>query len=158
MPLDVDGGLRMKGEDVHAQIGVLGDVALRLHHHQVYVERRVGEPPEGPDQRRTEGQVRHESAIHDVDVQPLRAARQRRLHLLAQPAEVGGEQAGRDTDRHQDAFLVTTRSTRRSARGPSAGRRALLDDDAFRPSRDDSARGGPDEEADGLDPLAGLGQ
>ena len=122
LPLHVDGGLGMEGEAVGAGVGVLVDVALRPLHHQVHVERAVGDPAEGPDHRRAEGEVRDEVPVHHVHVDPVRAAGERGVHLLAQPAEVGAQDAGCDDRIH--GVLVRVRSTRlrRGSRTPGDGR------------------------------------
>ena len=98
--LHVDGGLGVEGEDAGPEVGVLLDVALRLHHHQVHVERRVGEPSQRLEQRGPEREVGDEPSVHHVDVEPLGAAGQHDLDLLPQAAEVGAEQTGSDANRH----------------------------------------------------------
>ena len=61
--------------------------------------RALGEGTERGDDERTHADVRHEVAVHDVDVQPAHARRERVLHLLTEAAEIGGEDRGRDLDR-----------------------------------------------------------
>ena len=52
-------------------------------------------PPERRDDRRTDGHVGHEVAVHDVDVEPV--GRGGHLsHLFGQGAEVRGEERRRD--------------------------------------------------------------
>ena len=43
-----------------------------------------------------EGEVGHEVAVHDVDMDPVGAGRVDGAHLLAKPREVGGEDGGGD--------------------------------------------------------------
>src|SRR4030095_15620274 len=117
------GRLGMEGKDRGAQIGVLHDEALRFLDHQVHVERRVGELPQGAKHRRAEGQVGHKPAVHHIDVKPLGSAGQCGLDLFLQPSEVGAEQAGGDPHRHGEAFRERIRSTLppRELKVPGAG-------------------------------------
>ena len=111
VPLHMDRRLRMEGEHAHAEVGVLGDVPLRLHHHEVHIEGRVGELPERLDERGPKREVGDEAPIHHIDVQPLRATGQGRFDLFTELSEIGREETGRDSDSHQ-LFPATMRSTR----------------------------------------------
>jgi hypothetical protein len=55
--------------------GEVLEVAFRLDDHQVHVERLRGRAAHRLDERRTEGDVRHEPSVHDVDVDPVGAGR-----------------------------------------------------------------------------------
>ena len=137
-------GLGVEGEDVGARVGVLGDVLLRPLDHQVDVEGTVGEPPERPDHRRAEREVGHEVPVHHVDVDPLGAAGDGLLELLAQPAEVGAQHARRDPRAHRPPAggPLTTRSIR-EPRGrplPGEGRVAMTTPGSGPPPRTVSTR------------------
>ena len=73
----------------------------------------VGDPAERADDRRAEGQIGNEVPVHDVHVDPLRAAGDGALDLLAQPAEIGAQDAGGDAhaSRRPPGPRLTTRST-----------------------------------------------
>ena len=58
------------------------------------VQRQVGRPVQAAHDRQADRQVRDEVAVHDVDVQPVGV--RHRLGLVAEPGEVGGEDARRD--------------------------------------------------------------
>ena len=74
-------------------------MALGALDHQMDVEQdvEVAQPRHG---LRAHRQRRHEVAVHDVDVDDLRAGVDDRLHLLAQAPEVGGQDRGGDAARH----------------------------------------------------------
>src|SRR5207244_13351750 len=71
--LHVDRRLRMEGEDRcpggHERL----EVALGLDHHQMHVDGFVGEPPQRRDHVGPEREVRHETPVHHVHMQPVGA-------------------------------------------------------------------------------------
>jgi hypothetical protein len=62
--------------------------------HQVHFDEQLGHGPKTFDDDRAHAEVRHEMAIHDIDVQPFHAGGFGFRDLLAQPAEIGGEDGG----------------------------------------------------------------
>ncbi len=64
--------------------------------HQVAVERQLRVRSHRVDHHRTHGDVAHEVAVHDVQVDRVHAAGIGAAHLLAQPGEVGVQDAGAD--------------------------------------------------------------
>ena len=62
----------------------------------MHVERRVGLCAKRLDDWWTERQIRHEVAVHHVEVDKVSAALYGLQDLLAKPPEVGGEYRGRD--------------------------------------------------------------
>src|SRR5437588_652372 len=128
--------------DVHRRLGVEREhrrarrregleVALRLEHHQVHVDRLVREPAQCFDHVGTEREIRHEPSVHHVDVQPIGARRQYLTHLLREAREIGRQDAGRDADAvhsfdHHGLRATTTSTTvPGAARVPAAGRCAI---------------------------------
>ncbi len=91
-------GLRMHEEVVGAGLGEGGDERIDRRDHQVHVERQPAVPAQALQHRWAEADIRHEMSVHDVEMQPIRAGRLDRRHLLAQPGEIGREQAWRDGD------------------------------------------------------------
>ena len=81
--LDVHGNHRRAG--LHERL----DVAIGLVDHQVDVERDPGDALERADDRRPDGDVRHEMAVHDVDMNEVGAAALRRGDGVAERGEVG---------------------------------------------------------------------
>ena len=100
LALHVHGGLGVKGEHVRSGVRVLGDVLLGALHHEVDVQRPVGQPAERPDERSAERQVRDEVPVHDVHVDPLGAALNRLGDLLPEASQIGAEHARRDARAH----------------------------------------------------------
>ena len=75
------------------------DVALRLDDHQVRVERQRRQLAQVADDLRPPGDVRNEAAVHDVEMQVVRAGRFDDGDLLGDAREVGREQRRRDERR-----------------------------------------------------------
>src|SRR3989475_438196 len=63
----------MEGEDGGAGGHERLEVALGLDHHQMHVDGFVGEPPQRRDHVGTEREVRHETPVHHVHMQPVGA-------------------------------------------------------------------------------------
>src|SRR5262249_866105 len=74
-------------------------VELRLLDHQVTVERQPAVGAAGLHDRRADGEIRHEVAVHDIEVKQIRARFDGR-DLLSESAEVGPKQRGGDADGH----------------------------------------------------------
>ena len=92
----------MDGDAVGAGLGEGLEIGIHRRDHQVGVEsiRRVR--PHAPDEIRAEGDVRHEMAVHHVEMDPVGAGRVDGADLLAQPGEVGGQDRGGDDKRTRD--------------------------------------------------------
>ena len=93
--LDVHGNHRRAG------LGERLEVAIGLFDHQVDVERDPGDALERADDRRADGDVRHEVAVHDVDVNEVGAAALRRGDGAAERGEVGRQDGWGNLDRHR---------------------------------------------------------
>jgi hypothetical protein len=50
------------------------EIVFRIHDHQMHVDRHLREFAARFDDLRAERQIRHEDAVHDIDVQPVGAA------------------------------------------------------------------------------------
>ena len=64
--------------DVHRDHGGAGgrerlDVPIGIRDHQVNIERHGGHAPDRRNDRRPDGNVRHEVAVHDIDVNEIGA-------------------------------------------------------------------------------------
>ena len=81
----------MEREDGGARVGEWLNKPLRLDDHEVHVERQRGAPAHRLDDLRAEREIRHELAIHDVDVNPVGAAGLAHRDLVAQASEVGAQ-------------------------------------------------------------------
>ena len=91
-------GLRMHQDVVGPGIGERRDERIDRRDHQMHVERQCGVRAQALQDRRAEADVRHEMAVHHVEMQPVGARRLDRRHLVAQSGEIGGEEAWRDGD------------------------------------------------------------
>ncbi len=94
--VEMRAGLGVDGQDVGAGLGKGGQVGIDRGDHQVDVERRPDMRPDGFDQRRAEGDVRHEMPVHDVDMHPVGALVLDGAALGAEGGKVGGQDRGRD--------------------------------------------------------------
>ena len=83
--LDVNQEGRRAGlcEGLHISLGVLD--------HQVRFQRELRDTLEGPNDQRSNRDVRNEVAIHHIDMDPIGTRRLRLLDLLAKARKVGRE-------------------------------------------------------------------
>ena len=103
--IQVHAGFLMDGDPVGAGFGEGGDEVVGILDHQVAVERHVADGfAERGDDRRADGDVGDEVAVHDVDVKNGAAAVDGGLRLSAELREVGGENRGCEFD--QRALLA----------------------------------------------------
>mmetsp|Transcript_15097 Transcript_15097/g.63516 ORF Transcript_15097/g.63516 Transcript_15097/m.63516 type:complete len:252 (-) Transcript_15097:8-763(-) len=97
-PIAQHGGgfVHLDVEGEHMSPGVLEglDVVPGVGHHQVAVEESVGVLGEALHHRGAEGEVRDEVSVHDVQVEPVRAAVDDLHGLVRHAGEVGSEKGG----------------------------------------------------------------
>ena len=91
------GRLGVEGHREGAELGVAGSPAIDVGDHEVHVERNRRDRLQPLHHLRTEGQVRHEVVVHDVDVHRVGGGDPR--HLGLEVREVGGEDARVDAAR-----------------------------------------------------------
>ena len=120
--VQVGAGLGVHDDDLAAGLDVLVHQLVGVHHHQVRLEGDVDVRPTGLDHVGPEGQVRHEHAVHHVELDPVDAGLLERDALLAEPGEVGRQDRRGDLDvsgAHRVTFCArpVARSGRRSRRG-----------------------------------------
>src|SRR5919109_3741864 len=97
------------------------EVLLGLDDHQMDVQGKRSQLAHSLYYLRTEGKVRHEAPVHDVNVDPVRACFRDHRDLVAQPREVGAQNRRRDSDAHGRPETVSvTRLPAPTAR-PTAG-------------------------------------
>ncbi len=105
-------GLGMDGEDVRPRLGEGLEEGIDRRDHEMDVERLGAVRPERLHHRRADGQIGHEMAVHDVDVDPVRSRLVDGAHLLAEPGEVGREDGGGDADGLLHARTLTLPESR----------------------------------------------
>src|SRR5204862_705177 len=98
LALHVDRSFGVEGKHGCSRGGERVDVVLGLDHHQVHIDRFVGQLAERLDHIRAERDVRYEPSVHHIDVQPIRAGLENLSDLVLQSREIGGQAAGRDAD------------------------------------------------------------
>jgi hypothetical protein len=94
---EVFAAFHVDGDDVGARLGKGRDELLRGLNHQMDVHQRAGfvdQRGHGPDQVRTEGDVRDEFPVHHIQVDILCAAFQRQSHLFSQTKKIGVQDGG----------------------------------------------------------------
>src|SRR5574344_1780778 len=108
--MDVDIRLYMDLQRLGPGGGERLQVEVGTGHHQVgvTVECRRGAPRERHDVR-TEGEVRHEMCVHDVQMQRVRARRRGPADFVAKTPEIGGEKRRQYLDFHAP-IIVELRS------------------------------------------------
>jgi hypothetical protein len=84
-------GLDVDREVIGARIGISRDPVLRALDHEMDVERQVGALPQVRDHFRSEGEVRNEVSVHNVDVDPVGARGLGLRDRLAEGTEIGRE-------------------------------------------------------------------
>ena len=91
----IDGGLEVEADEVGAGFGEGLHEVLGVVQHEVDVEKEAGHlAAELGDHLRAEGEVGHEVAVHDVQVQPRRAGGRDLRGALGQAGVLAGENGG----------------------------------------------------------------
>ena len=93
------------------------------------VEGLLADTPQALDQPGTEGDVRNEMAVHDVEVEAVGAGPERLSGIPGEVRKVGVEDAGADegaTGRHQRSALWPATAASRSAERRSPLRSPLM--------------------------------
>ena len=94
----VAAGFGVEGDDVRARVGEGGDEAVHRFDHQVHVHRYGGVGLDGGAHHRAEGEVGHVMVVHHVKMDQIRARLDNAGNFLAQAGEIGGQNAGSDTE------------------------------------------------------------
>ena len=91
-------GFLMDGDDVCTRRHEIGDQVIDGGDHEVDVENLFAVRAQAFDDRRAEGEVGHEMAVHHVDMDVIGSGLVNRPHLFAQLRKIGGEDGGGDAD------------------------------------------------------------
>ena len=84
--MDRRGRLRWNEEMIGASLGKVDEVALGLDDHQVHIKRLTRVAPDCFDNHRPERDIRHKTAVHHVDMNPVRAGRIDGANLIREMA------------------------------------------------------------------------
>ena len=101
--VQMDRGTRLglNEEVIGPRFGKRVEVAFGLDHHEMQVDGLFGRPPDRLYHDRTDGDIRHEPAVHHVDMNPIGARRVDGAHLFAKPRKIGRQDRWRDQDGRQ---------------------------------------------------------
>ena len=91
--------LGVDDQPIAAGVDVAGGHRIGFHHHQMGFEGQRGMGACRCDHVGSEGQIRHETTIHDIPLDEVDPGGFERGHLLAESGEVCGEHRGCDLDR-----------------------------------------------------------
>jgi hypothetical protein len=95
-PAGVAQGLDVNGHNLGSEPAILLERLLGLLDHQVHLERHGRRLPHRLDHNRPVCELRHEAAVHHVEMQSLGPGLLEPLHLAGQVAEIAEEQRGKD--------------------------------------------------------------
>ena len=93
--VQVDAGFLVHCHDAGTAVAHLGNELLGLDNHQVDVKRLLAQTLNMFDDGETERDVRHEHAVHHVEVQQVGLAAVDHVNVFGQVAKVGRQQGGR---------------------------------------------------------------
>lgn len=116
--LEVSRRLDVDRDAIGAGLAKLVHVALRLDDHQMNVERELRRGAHGAHDKRANGDVGDEPAIHHIDVDPIGAGSVDRSHLLGELSKVCGQNGGGDLDRAHALALARLTALREAASPP----------------------------------------
>jgi hypothetical protein len=91
--------LNMHGDRVRPCFDETRNVMIRSLDHQVHLERKLRQFAHGGDDRRSEGNIIDEMAIHNVEVKPVRARLFHASNVMAESREIRSKHGRRDYDR-----------------------------------------------------------
>ncbi len=89
MEMDRRTGFSLDEQMIGPRLGEGGKIALWLDDHQMHVERLRRRATDGLENDRANRQVRHEAAVHHIDVNPVGAGSLNRANFFAQSGEIG---------------------------------------------------------------------
>src|SRR3990172_8836249 len=99
---------RVDSHDVRAGLDKRRNVPVRVRNHEMDMERHFSHIPDRLDDQRTNRDVRHEVAVHDIDMQQMRAGFFNPANVFAERREISGKYRGSDANAH---WLTSRRIT-----------------------------------------------
>jgi hypothetical protein len=89
--MQMDGGFRMNGDIVASGRCERLDMAFRTIDHQMCIERQRATGPDISDEFRSECDIRHELAVHDIEMNPVCSRILDRRDFIRDMGEIRGE-------------------------------------------------------------------
>jgi hypothetical protein len=86
--MEMGAGFYVNREIVRSSFRELGDKGVGVGDHEMDVERQRGNFSKGRHDRRTDGQIRNEMSVHDIDVQKIGPSSFHGCYLLGQSGKV----------------------------------------------------------------------
>ena len=99
--------LDMKGDDVRTSLGEGSDLRFRTLDHQMHIKNRRRAFAKRLHDGSTQRDVRHKSAVHDIDMDVLRPGSFNALHLIGKMREIRRENRRRHLNHRYTFFLCT---------------------------------------------------
>jgi hypothetical protein len=96
MQVDRRAGFGLDEQMIRPCLGEGIKIALRLDDHEMHIEGLRRGPPDGLQHDRPDRNIRHETTVHHIHMDPVGAGPIDRAHLIAQAREVCRQQGGRD--------------------------------------------------------------
>ena len=81
-------GFHMHREIVRTSFGELGDEGVGVRYHEMDIERQLSDFSERRHDRRTDGQIRNEMPVHDIDMEEVSPRPFHGRHLVCQSGKV----------------------------------------------------------------------
>ena len=106
-------GLRMKADVGRPGFREIRHQRIDRRDHQMHVDGRFdARLAQRLAHHRTDGEIGHVVIVHHVEVDPVRAGGEHRIDFLAQTREIGGQNRGRNDDRHASLLQRMPRAAR----------------------------------------------
>ena len=86
------------GDRIRAGLEEARQIMIGMFDHEMHVERELGVFAHGGDDGGPEGNVIDEMAVHDVEMEPVRAGFFRAMDLSFEMGEIGGENGWSNQD------------------------------------------------------------
>src|SRR4051794_15116204 len=96
--MQIDGVFDVNEDRIRAGLGKSVEIAIRLFNHEMGFKRQLGDWANRLDDNRPHADIRHEMAVHDIDMNAISAGLVRFTNLFAEAGEVGGEDGGGEFD------------------------------------------------------------
>ena len=80
--------LSVNRDDISTRLGKVIHILFRLNNHQVHIQRLLGVGANGIHNQGTNGDVRHEATIHNINVNPVSACFINSLDFFSQATKI----------------------------------------------------------------------